>query len=184
MRQKVRSGRLLCRKTSAAWLRALASTPASKNCPMSSGSSAGLGCRAVAGRKRLDEGTVLKGTLEWMLQGAQAPADGAGDIDWIVSVDSTIARQRPKWPDSWGRSNVPARPERRVRGQPSTVTSSTTPSPDPDPSAASVAAPWRSTTTTPRLAEPASPVPPRCGGTGRYGRIGQRTSTRHTRRGR
>ncbi|WP_435862459.1 IS3 family transposase, partial [Streptomyces phaeochromogenes] len=24
---------------------------------------------------------------------------------------------RPKWPDTWGRSNVPARPDRTVRGQ-------------------------------------------------------------------
>ncbi|KOV02673.1 transposase [Streptomyces sp. XY533] len=32
------------------------------------------------------------GTFERMLQTAQAQADAAGDIDWLVSVDSTIVR--------------------------------------------------------------------------------------------
>ncbi|GAA2115533.1 hypothetical protein GCM10009802_15560 [Streptomyces synnematoformans] len=32
------------------------------------------------------------GTFTRMLQAAQAQADAAGDIDWLVSVDSTIVR--------------------------------------------------------------------------------------------
>lgn len=32
------------------------------------------------------------GTFERMLRAAQAHADAAGDIDWLVSVDSTIVR--------------------------------------------------------------------------------------------
>ncbi|GGW85854.1 hypothetical protein GCM10010320_79510 [Streptomyces caelestis] len=32
------------------------------------------------------------GTFERMLQTAQAQADAAGAIDWLVSVDSTIVR--------------------------------------------------------------------------------------------
>ncbi|NEW72675.1 transposase [Streptomyces rapamycinicus] len=32
------------------------------------------------------------GTFEQMLREAQAQADAAGDIDWLVSVDSTIVR--------------------------------------------------------------------------------------------
>lgn len=32
------------------------------------------------------------GTFERMLQAAQAKADAAGDIDWLVSVDSTVVR--------------------------------------------------------------------------------------------
>ncbi|GAA4708067.1 hypothetical protein GCM10023324_71730 [Streptomyces youssoufiensis] len=32
------------------------------------------------------------GTFERMLRAAQAKADAAGDIDWLVSVDSTIVR--------------------------------------------------------------------------------------------
>lgn len=32
------------------------------------------------------------GTFEWMLNAAQAQADAAGGIGWLVSVDSTIAR--------------------------------------------------------------------------------------------
>lgn len=32
------------------------------------------------------------GTFERMLRAAQARADAAGDIDWLVSVDSTIVR--------------------------------------------------------------------------------------------
>jgi transposase len=32
------------------------------------------------------------GTFTRMLQAAQARADAAGDIDWLVSVDSTIVR--------------------------------------------------------------------------------------------
>lgn len=32
------------------------------------------------------------GTFEQMLQAVQARADAAGDIDWLVSVDSTIVR--------------------------------------------------------------------------------------------
>lgn len=35
---------------------------------------------------------ALDGTFERMLQAAQAPADAAGDIDWLVSVDSTVVR--------------------------------------------------------------------------------------------
>ncbi|MFF7082093.1 IS5 family transposase [Streptomyces lavendulae] len=32
------------------------------------------------------------GTFERMLQAAQAQADAAGDIEWLVSVDSTVVR--------------------------------------------------------------------------------------------
>lgn len=32
------------------------------------------------------------GTFERMLKAAQAQADATGDIDWLVSVDSTIVR--------------------------------------------------------------------------------------------
>ena len=35
---------------------------------------------------------ALDGTFARMLAGAQADADAAGDIDWLVSVDSTIVR--------------------------------------------------------------------------------------------
>lgn len=35
---------------------------------------------------------ALDGTFERMLQAAQARADSAGDIDWLVSVDSTVVR--------------------------------------------------------------------------------------------
>ncbi|MGZ3113416.1 IS5 family transposase [Streptomyces sp. H62] len=35
---------------------------------------------------------ALDGTFERMLQAAQAHADAAGDIDWLVSVDSTTVR--------------------------------------------------------------------------------------------
>ena len=35
---------------------------------------------------------ALDGTFERMLAGVQADADAAGDIDWLVSVDSTIVR--------------------------------------------------------------------------------------------
>lgn len=35
---------------------------------------------------------ALNGTFERMLAGSQADADAAGDIDWLVSVDSTIVR--------------------------------------------------------------------------------------------
>lgn len=32
------------------------------------------------------------GTLNRMLQAAQAKADAVGDVDWLVSVDSTVVR--------------------------------------------------------------------------------------------
>jgi transposase len=35
---------------------------------------------------------ALNGTFTAMLAGAQADADAAGDIDWLVSVDSSIVR--------------------------------------------------------------------------------------------
>ncbi|MEU8459165.1 IS5 family transposase [Streptomyces griseoaurantiacus] len=35
---------------------------------------------------------ALDGTFERMLKAAQARADAAGDIDWLVSVDSTVVR--------------------------------------------------------------------------------------------
>jgi transposase len=35
---------------------------------------------------------ALDGTFTAMLAGVQAAADAAGDIDWLVSVDSTIVR--------------------------------------------------------------------------------------------
>lgn len=35
---------------------------------------------------------ALDGTFERMLRAAQARADATGDIDWLVSVDSTIVR--------------------------------------------------------------------------------------------
>jgi transposase len=35
---------------------------------------------------------ALDGTFAAMLAGVQADADAAGDIDWLVSVDSTIVR--------------------------------------------------------------------------------------------
>lgn len=35
---------------------------------------------------------ALDGTFTRMLTGVQAAADAAGDIDWLVSVDSTIVR--------------------------------------------------------------------------------------------
>jgi transposase len=35
---------------------------------------------------------ALDGTFARMLAGAQADADATGDIDWLVSVDSTIVR--------------------------------------------------------------------------------------------
>lgn len=35
---------------------------------------------------------ALDGTFARMLAGVQADADAAGDIDWLVSVDSTIVR--------------------------------------------------------------------------------------------
>jgi transposase len=37
---------------------------------------------------------ALDGTFERMLRAAQAQADAAGDIDWLVSVDSTVVRAR------------------------------------------------------------------------------------------
>jgi len=35
---------------------------------------------------------ALDGTFDRMLRAAQAQADAAGDIDWLVSVDSTVVR--------------------------------------------------------------------------------------------
>ncbi len=35
---------------------------------------------------------ALDGTFERMLRAAQARADAAGDIEWLVSVDSTVVR--------------------------------------------------------------------------------------------
>lgn len=35
---------------------------------------------------------ALAGTFDRMLRAAQARADAAGDIDWLVSVDSTVVR--------------------------------------------------------------------------------------------
>jgi transposase len=35
---------------------------------------------------------ALDGTFAVMLAGVQAHADAAGDIDWLVSVDSTVVR--------------------------------------------------------------------------------------------
>ncbi|QKW17567.1 transposase [Verrucosispora sp. NA02020] len=35
---------------------------------------------------------ALDGTFQRMLAGVQADADAPGDIDWLVSVDSTIVR--------------------------------------------------------------------------------------------
>jgi transposase len=35
---------------------------------------------------------ALDGTFAVMLAGVQADADAAGDIDWLVSVDSTVVR--------------------------------------------------------------------------------------------
>lgn len=35
---------------------------------------------------------ALDGTFDRMLRAAQARADAAGDIDWLVSVDSTVVR--------------------------------------------------------------------------------------------
>lgn len=35
---------------------------------------------------------ALDGTFDRMLQAAQAKADAAGGIDWLVSVDSTVVR--------------------------------------------------------------------------------------------
>jgi transposase len=35
---------------------------------------------------------ALDGTFERMLQAARARADAAGEIDWLVSVDSTVVR--------------------------------------------------------------------------------------------
>ncbi|MEV0981798.1 IS5 family transposase [Streptomyces sp. NPDC049915] len=35
---------------------------------------------------------ALDGTFERMLQAAQARADATGDIDWLVSIDSTVVR--------------------------------------------------------------------------------------------
>ncbi len=35
---------------------------------------------------------AANGTFDRMLRAAQARADAAGDIDWLVSVDSTIVR--------------------------------------------------------------------------------------------
>ncbi|MET8784729.1 transposase [Streptomyces sp. NPDC004589] len=35
---------------------------------------------------------ALDGTFERMLRSAQASADAAGDIDWLISVDSTVVR--------------------------------------------------------------------------------------------
>ncbi|GAA2615721.1 hypothetical protein GCM10010304_81360 [Streptomyces roseoviolaceus] len=35
---------------------------------------------------------ALDGTFKRMLQAAQARADAAGGIDWLVSVDSTVVR--------------------------------------------------------------------------------------------
>ena len=37
---------------------------------------------------------ALDGTFERMLRAAQAQADVAADIDWLVSVDSTVVRAR------------------------------------------------------------------------------------------
>lgn len=37
-------------------------------------------------------GWAVGGTFERMLRAAQARADAAGDIDWLVSVDSTVVR--------------------------------------------------------------------------------------------
>jgi transposase len=35
---------------------------------------------------------ALDGTFERMLRAAQARADPTGDIDWLVSIDSTVVR--------------------------------------------------------------------------------------------
>ncbi|RVU29087.1 IS5 family transposase [Streptomyces antnestii] len=35
---------------------------------------------------------ALDGTFERMLEAAQARADAAGEVDWLVSVDSTVVR--------------------------------------------------------------------------------------------
>ncbi|GAA5021632.1 hypothetical protein GCM10025734_77090 [Kitasatospora paranensis] len=35
---------------------------------------------------------ALDGTFSRMLEQVQAEKDGAGDIDWLVSVDSTVVR--------------------------------------------------------------------------------------------
>lgn len=47
---------------------------------------------------------ALDGTLERMLQAAQAKADAAGDIDWLVSVDPTVVRahQHAAGARKWG----------------------------------------------------------------------------------
>ncbi len=42
---------------------------------------------------------ALDGTFERMLRSAQAQADAAGDIDWLVTVDSTVVRATSMQPE-------------------------------------------------------------------------------------
>ncbi|MFB6986056.1 hypothetical protein ACFC0C_07640 [Streptomyces sp. NPDC056178] len=39
---------------------------------------------------------ALNGTFERMLRAAQARADAAGEIDWVVSVEPTVVRARQR----------------------------------------------------------------------------------------
>jgi len=41
--------------------------------------------------KRLDRWS-RDGTWEWLLRELQADADAAGELDWVISVDSTVVR--------------------------------------------------------------------------------------------
>ncbi|WP_392973500.1 IS5 family transposase [Streptomyces sp. LN245] len=57
---------------------------------------------------------ALDGTFERMLRAAQARADAAGDIDWLVSVDSTVVRAHQHAAGARGASQP--RPLGRSRG--------------------------------------------------------------------
>ncbi|MFH8257037.1 transposase [Streptomyces roseolus] len=46
---------------------------------------------SVRGRKRLEDRRVLNGVV-WKFRTGTAWRDAAGDIDWLVSVDSTVVR--------------------------------------------------------------------------------------------
>lgn len=51
---------------------------------------------------------ALDGTFTAMLAGVQARADAAGDIDWLVSVDSTVVRAHQHAAGAKGGGRKPA----------------------------------------------------------------------------
>ena len=58
------------------------------------------------------------GTWEQLLRQVQAAADAAGDIDWDVSVDSTVARAHQHAAGARKRGDAQAEPPGGVRAEP------------------------------------------------------------------